>query len=384
MSGEDQFQRILGRMHQAGLGDVPWSVPSSMIHEFIATKGTALVVGEGWSQADVQLLFAQFCHGQERRADLERMYFKDYYHRDEIIPRLLRLPAGQVVPTERIYTDREKKTSPVYNEARRHGDMQGGIQVLLDGPDGVNILWNLGDSAESGGWSSSQVEAARRFLPHVRQFVTVRKALTEAGALGSSLARMLDNRRASVIQLDRRARIVAMNDRARALLQQGDGLSDHGGFLNAQMSRDNDTLHRLLARALPSFRTQPSAGSMTIGRHRGSTRLVVHVTPVAQREWDVRTQLVAALVLVVDPESRPRIQVGLVAEALNLTPAESRLATMVAAGRTVREVAEMTGRTEGTVRWHLKQIFRKQGISRQTDLVRRVLSLEGFPQPRDP
>lgn len=65
--------------------------------------------------------------------------------------------------------------------------------------------------------------------------------------------------------------------------------------------------------------------------------------------------------------------------ALGLTPTESRLAVMLAAGHSVREIAVLTGRTEGTVRWHLKRIFGKQSTSGQTDLVRRVLSLEGLP-----
>ena len=46
---------------------------------------------------------------------------------------------------------------------------------------------------------------------------------------------------------------------------------------------------------------------MTIGRPGTRTRLVVHITPVPERERDFRAQQVAALVLVVDPESRPRI-----------------------------------------------------------------------------
>ena len=219
-------------------------------------------------------------------------------------------------------------------------------------------------------------------LPHVRQFARVRELLADARALGSSLEGLLDNGRSSVIQLDRRMRIVAASDRARGLLRQDGGLSDLGGFLNASVHGQNDTLQRLLARALPPHGVPASAGSMTIGRPNARTRLVVHVTPVAKREWDVRAQRVAALVLIVDPASRPQVDAGLVAESLNLTPAEGRLATMLAAGHTVRDIAVMTGRTEGTVRWHLKMIFRKQGISRQADLVRRVLSLEGLPRSR--
>lgn len=70
----------------------------------------------------------------------------------------------------------------------------------------------------------------------------------------------------------------------------------------------------------------------------------------------------------------------MVAAALRLTPAEGRLAAALATGQTLLDVAESTGRTEKTLRWHLKHIFRKQGISRQVDLVKRVLSLEGFPK----
>ena len=141
-------------------------------------------------------------------------------------------------------------------------------------------------------------------------------------------------------------------------------------------------LQRLLARALPPLGVQASAGSMTIERPAARTRLVVHINPVPKRERNFRAQRVAALVLVVDPESRPRINAGLVAKALDLTAAESRLAAMVAAGRTVRDIAAMTGRTEGTVRWHMKRIFRKQGISRQADLMQRVLSLDCLPRSR--
>ena len=65
-----------------------------------------------------------------------------------------------------------------------------------------------------------------------------------------------------------------------------------------------------------------------------------------------------------------------------LTPTESRVAVMMAAGHTVRATAVLTARSENTIRWHVRQIFRKLGISRQSELVRRVLALASLPQPR--
>ena len=121
---------------------------------------------------------------------------------------------------------------------------------------------------------------------------------------------------------------------------------------------------------------------MTIKRPLSRTNLVVHVTPLSLRQRDLHGKQVAALLLFVDPERRPSIDARLVQAALNLTPAESRLAIAVASGERARDIAARTGCSEGTVRWHIQNIFRKQGISDQADLVRRVLSLEGLPDFR--
>ena len=84
---------------------------------------------------------------------------------------------------------------------------------------------------------------------------------------------------------------------------------------------------------------------------------------------------VAALVLVVDPTSRPRLNARLVGEVLNLSVAESQVAVMLAEGRTMRDIAVATGRKASTVKVLLRRAYRKIGISRQVDLVRLVLSL---------
>ena len=382
MNPQNLFERGVVLLQEAALGKARWSEAALLIDEISGTRGNALTFADGRAQADAHFFFMRLCHDGERREDLESEYFREYWQRDESIPRVGRLPDGALVPTTELYTDRERKTSPAYTEARRKTGMQSGLNVRMDGPDGSNIVLCLADSVEPGGWSSAQLAAVRRLLPHVRQFVRVRKALTDAEALGRSLFGLLDKGRCSVIQLDQNGRIVAANDRACGLLRQAEGLSDRDGFLSATTPRDNGELQQLLAQALPRLGGPGSSGSMTIERTSARTDLAVHVTPVSMRQRDFRAGQVAALVLVADPESRPRIDARLVQEALDLTPAESRLATMVAAGQHARDIAACTGRSEGTLRWHMQNIFRKQGISGQADLVRRVLSLEGFPDFR--
>ena len=90
---------------------------------------------------------------------------------------------------------------------------------------------------------------------------------------------------------------------------------------------------------------------------------------------DYGARHVAALVLIAEPGHRHRINPETVATTLELTPGETRVAVWLAEGRSVREMAEATGRTEGAIYRHLKHIYQKQSISRQADLVRLVLSL---------
>ena len=111
-------------------------------------------------------------------------------------------------------------------------------------------------------------------------------------------------------------------------------------------------------------------------------RLALHISPVGDSQRDFGPLHVAALVLVVDPASRARIDPELVSQSLGLTPAEGQVAAMLAEGKTVREIAAATGRRESTIRWHLHHICNKHGISRQVELVQLVLPLAGIPQSR--
>ena len=68
--------------------------------------------------------------------------------------------------------------------------------------------------------------------------------------------------------------------------------------------------------------------------------------------------------------------------ALGLTLAESRVAVLLAQGSTVHDVALATGRSQGTIRWHVKHIFTKLNVSRQFELVQMVQSLANIPEIR--
>ena len=69
--------------------------------------------------------------------------------------------------------------------------------------------------------------------------------------------------------------------------------------------------------------------------------------------------------------------------ALGLTGMESQVAVMLAEGMSVGNIAAATDRKESTIRWHVRNMFTKLGLSRQADLVRLLLPLAGAPESRD-
>ena len=278
--------------------------------------------------------------------------------------------------------DEELKTSAAYNELMVRAHAGNSINVRLDGPGGSRIVWVVNDPIDGDGWSSARVDSIRRLLPHIRQCVRVQQALAGASALGASVAKLLDITGLGIVQLDGRGRILAANDRARDVLRTGEGLFDEDGFLHARSTEDDDQLQAVLARALPPFGVQGAAGSTMVSRPPPLPPLALHVNPVGRPETDLRIWPVAALVLVADPASRTRIDPAVAAAALGLTATESRVAALLAEGMTVREVAAATGRGESTIRWHVKHMFTKHGLSRQADLVRLVLSLGAAPESR--
>ena len=377
MSDQDAFERILTSLHDTTLDDALWPTTSALIDDACGTVGNALLVSEGPPDDIRTHFFGLYSRGQ-RYADLEREWLEVYHPINESVPRFRELPDSQMVFTPDLYTAEELKTSPAYNEGLRRIDGQRGLMVRLAGPDGCTIGWASGDPVGGGSWASPQLALLQGLLPHIRQFVRVRQALVNASAQGASLSGLLDSQRIGVIHLDRSGRLVAANDRAAALLRQGNGGADWWEGLSLGFPADRLRLARLVAGALPTSSAPAVSGSMRLRRLSLPSALVVHVTPVDIPQPDFGARSIAALILLVEPGWFSGTESAVVAELLGLTPGESSVAVGLTAGRTVAEIAQATGRTVGAIHWHLRQIYRKHHIHRQADLVRLVLSVTAF------
>ena len=380
MIADNAFERCLELLYEAALDDARWPDATGLIEETLGASGNALSVVEGGDD-DVRVHFARFLRRGDSFHDLMREYFTVYHPLDEAMPRARRLPHRRLVHVRDLYTEDELKTSVAYNEGLARLGSQNSLLAQMRGPDGLRIVWSLGDPDLGRVWERAQLRLMERLLPHIHRSVTIRQALAAADALGAGLAGLLENDRIGVVQLDRGGRVLAANGPALEILRRGDALFDRDGTLDARLPADRSRLRRLLGQALPDFLGEaPGGGSMTVQRPSGRSRLALHVMPVGDAGADFGGRRVAALVLVVDPARRPPINAARVAVTLGLTPSEGRMAALMAEGLKVGDIAAAQGWSENYVRWLVQQVYRKLDVSGQVALVSHVLAADALPR----
>ncbi|MFD2272759.1 helix-turn-helix transcriptional regulator [Undibacterium arcticum] len=80
------------------------------------------------------------------------------------------------------------------------------------------------------------------------------------------------------------------------------------------------------------------------------------------------------MIYIRDPEHKAQAPHDIVRQLFSFTPAETNLAMQLANGLSLEEAAEELGIRRNTARAHLRAIFSKTDVTRQTELVRILLN----------
>lgn len=148
----------------------------------------------------------------------------------------------------------------------------------------------------------------------------------------------------AVVLLDRASRIVRSTALARGWLEGVDALPlDHPGAEEA------------FERRAGAFRVRV-----------GGRELVVVLRPATSRTLP---REVVAVAYLADGEWRPEGMRAVLRSLWNLTIVESRVTELASFGRSPQEIAEELGMARGTVHVHMRSVFQKMQVSRQSELV---------------
>ncbi|MXX61194.1 MAG: hypothetical protein F4112_07665 [Holophagales bacterium] len=366
-----RLEGVVAGLQEAALYEQRWNALSAQIDDAAGTFASRLVVASGVGGVP-DFLFSRALWRGETVEEIERLYLEDYAIRDERVDRTDRMPLGCVLHNTEILTEEEQKKSPVYCDFLPCVGSNNQVCVRMRGLYGTDIIWVL--TARAGrDWSSEQTGAVEHLLPHVRHFVRVRQALAAADARESSLIGLLNRSGLAVLHLDQGGCVLEANAPARELLAAGDRILQRDRQLRAR-SPDTDAQ---LGRLLSACCRKGVGGSMTIhprGESADRAPLLLCACPVPPDLTSFDSRGVFAQILLTRLGDAPSVDTRQVARLYDLTPTESRVAGLLAEGRTVSEIAASMGRGGSTIRWHVKNLHSKLGVHRQADLVRLVLA----------
>jgi DNA-binding NarL/FixJ family response regulator len=205
----------------------------------------------------------------------------------------------------------------------------------------------------------------RSLAPHTRTaasvFLRVQRLLGERTLLTEELL-------PATILIDRSGTVVQMNDSARSLLAHENAVSVEQGrikILHANESRAFQQMLSRAARALEDGR-EPLVDALRMRRTSSGSPLWVVARSLAV--WPDR---IAIMFYTEDDE--PDVPLEALQHLLGLTRSETAVALRLARGKTVKEITEELGISLSTTRTHLRSIFAKTCIDKQTKLVRTVL-----------
>jgi DNA-binding CsgD family transcriptional regulator/PAS domain-containing protein len=250
--------------------------------------------------------------------------------------------------------------------------------LLLKRPDEISVA-GLARGAGDPDFEDEVVELMRLLAPHMTSAVRVYNRVGSLEETVESLEVALEQFAIGVVVLGREAQVIFTNQVARQQLVKENGLMLQQGRLRATVAGETRQLHEQIERAIeigetvePGGRARPIVSVTAVSRQQGSPLHLFVTTWSSKRKVAMRRP--AAVVLITEPERGVPRETWL-QTLYDLTPGESKLATLISGGMHGPEAARALGLSPETVRSRLKTVFSKTNTKRQSDLARLLASL---------
>src|SRR5215471_10577897 len=280
---------------------------------------------------------------------------------------------GVVAVGEQILNDRELVRTEFYNDFLRPQDWFYSCGVLIAQDQLTTSEISAIRPRRAGSFTSNEVALFEYLAPHLQCAGRIHNRIAGLESGLNAATGALDRFPTGVVAVDSDAKVILTNRAADAILKRGDGLISRGGLRAA--SRQETAELRI---AIASVCSQWDSGTLKpepvvrVSRRSGLKPFEVLVCPLPSQS-SLRKGKAAAALFITDPEEGPALDSRVLRQLFGLTPAEIRLCIALSKGKSVEEYAREAGISSNTARTHVKRIYSKTGVRRQSELVRLLL-----------
>ncbi|MBC5782266.1 helix-turn-helix transcriptional regulator [Ramlibacter sp. USB13] len=293
-------------------------------------------------------------------------------------------PEGRWVHFPEMLPPEVVASHPVYQEFLIPYDRRYNSSCnLVDTPD-ATVIFSLLSGEEEGPLGAEARAFVERLTPHLQRAarIGIRSFVYSSQALVGHL--LVSRLRQPVFLMSPGGDVIHANDAARQLLRSTRVVQVSDGRLQLPQPHLQDMLRRCreLEQSIKAGGAEASAAAAQAGQFhsmriadRNDSVYAFYTMLSPQREMGVFGLRPVVMLLFYHPDSAPTVDASLLYAMFGLTPAECRIAILLAEGLVLKEIASTLGTQHDTVRKQLRAIFQKTSTKRQPELIRLLLHL---------
>ena len=361
----EQFSHLISLLYEAAMDPDSWKPFLEALRLQLGGNYSSLIVRPG-SADDVGLIVSAAGDRRDLMPNCPQISMSPFRS----------MPTDRIVTLGDVMPESEWRSSHYYKDWCK--DLQVFHVMAADIVTKDGCVYGLRITRPEGSAAFTKQERAfgSMLLPHIKRALNLHLSVNQGRQVISLYSKATAQLMVGVVILDQNGNVLECNPAATSILDMQDGLKISGGMLEANYANDNRKLQRLIKDAL--LHTQVSRLSMTEGmsvsRQSGQLNWGVVVQSISPDEWTEGKQRPSVAVFVRDTGGKADPPVKLAQQLFQLTPAETSLAIQLANGLSLEEAAEALNIRRNTARAHLRSIFSKTGVRRQTELVRIFLN----------
>lgn len=360
-----QVGELLGALYHGPLEQPPWQTVLQMLQQRLQAAHISLILRPPTAENSGVMINV----GENLAARIS--YEKRFFAMDPFVS----LKEGEVVTPEEMI-GQQWLQGAMYQEYLRPQDVRYVLGADIHTPDGIECRLRATRGHDAAPFGEPDKALFRFILPHLKRSLQLHSRVESLECERQMLAGTVNRMLLGVISLAQNGEILEINDEAQRILAERDGIWRSAAGLTMDNIEGKRELQRLIQRALGGAAAAQGGvvEAMPIMRPSGRARLALVIKTVPATDWCDNKRRPAAVIFLRDPDSNTAPpSLDLVRRLLGLTRVESRLSLLLAEGSTLDEAGDIMNIRRNTARTHLRSIFCKTGVTRQTMLVRLLL-----------
>jgi DNA-binding CsgD family transcriptional regulator len=230
----------------------------------------------------------------------------------------------------------------------------------------------------AGTWADGDIRVIDEIVPHLKRAIDIHAEFTRLRLKQDALMQGLDRLVIGLILYDQHASAVYVNPTAKAIIKSHPALALNDDGLYLYHAEDNRQLRKTILRTATIDSDDSWKQSVSIGITHPDVPapLPLLVTPMHAHllTSDLEYEGARVAVFLSDPNMAQPISVDNLVSVYKLTPSEAQVAISIANGHSIENIAKMSHHSAHTIRSQLKSTFKKTGVSRQSELIKLLLT----------